>query len=75
MKHRNSLKSKAVEFDSIAAHIQRGKTCEVKSHYSIIIARIGGSVPQEVLIDMAALHEIAPCSAHRMVTSYHQREF
>ena len=34
--------------------------CRVTSH-----SRIGDSVLLEVLIDMAALHEIAPCSAHR----------
>ena len=31
----------------------------------LALARIGDSLPLEVPIDMAALHEIAPCSAHR----------
>jgi hypothetical protein len=35
----------------------------VRSYLSL--ARIGGSLPLEVLIDGVALHEIAPRSAHR----------
>jgi hypothetical protein len=31
----------------------------------LALARIGNSLPLEIPIDMAALHEIVPCSAHR----------
>jgi hypothetical protein len=35
----------------------------VRGH--LVLARISDSLPLEVPTGMAALHEIAPCSAHR----------